>query len=89
MENFSDEEVKFYNLVLPFTFRDLQICIQVKKHLEINGSNVDDLELFLQNFVISKDGLVRKKRKKLNEEEKQLRKERLKSETYGLVDTKP
>lgn len=54
------EESKFFNLVSGFRVKDIQACLQIKKHLEINGSSVDDLESFFNVFKITPIGIERK-----------------------------
>jgi hypothetical protein len=61
IDEMDSEEYKFFNLISGFSLRDIQACLQIKKHLETNGLSVDDLENFFEFFSIKGHDLKRKK----------------------------
>lgn len=88
MELLTDEEQKFFDIINGFTFRDLQTFVIIKNHLELNSKTPYDVEVFLDSFII-KNNKLRRRKEKRSEVEKRLRKEALKNETYGKIETKP
>lgn len=87
-ENFTKDELYFLNIISPFNYRELQTFINIKKHLELNGSNADNLQQFIEKFSIIGNKLRRRDKPK-SQEEKRIRKENLETTQYGKIEYKP
>jgi len=92
MAELTEDEFRMLSLISTFTFKDLQTCSNIEKHLKLNKKTITDLQLFLKKFVISGNRISRKKpkgAKKTTKEERELRKKELKEAYYGKIEEKP